>query len=382
MRGLRRGRWASWLGLAAVLAAVGCAGPTISTRVAPPHALLATAEEPQVRLRVDEAAREVVVDLGPFEVPAMESPSHGGAAPHRDGPMAHDGPSTHGESSPLMPFEWPIDGWLQGFQVRVSDDQGRELPRHILHHMIGVNFDRRQLAYASLERFFGIGAETADVELPRSLGVPMAEGQRLGLYASWHNDTGRDLDRVYVRVVMDFTARAAERAVTNVMPVYFDTDYVVGGDNMFDVPPGHSERGWEFTVPVSGGLLGVTGHLHDFGQHVRLEDAETGKVLVRLDGRRDDDGHLLTVETRYFRKWLGLRSDPLRLRAGHRYRVVGVYDSPLDHTIEDGAMAHIVGIFVPDDMAEWPTLDVESELIQLDLTKLPNRVGERHGHHR
>jgi hypothetical protein len=242
--------------------------------------------------------------------------------------------------------------------------------------LIGVNFERRQLAYPALERFFGIGTETGDVELPPSIGVPMSAGQQLAFYASLHNDTGQDLHRVYVRVAMDYTSRSRREDVTEVLPVYFDTDNRIGESNMWDVRPGQSEKAWEFTVPVSGGLLGVTGHLHDYGRHVRLEDAEPGRVLVQLDGRRDREGRIEAVETRIFRKWLGLRSDPLRLEAGRRYRVVGVYESPLEATVVDGAMAHIVGIFAPDDMSEWPELDADNEWVRLDLSALPGPLGE------
>jgi hypothetical protein len=175
---------------------------------------------------------------------------------------------------------------------------------------------------------------------------------------------------------MDYTLRSERDDVTEVLPVYFDTDNRVGGDNMWDVPPGRSEKAWEFTLPVGGSLLGVTGHLHDYGEHVRLEDAATGEVLVRLEGLKDEDGSLLSVETRIFRKWLGLRSSPLRLEAGRRYRVVGAYESPLDETLADGAMAHIVGIFAPDDMSRWPALDAENELLLLDAAALPPAVGE------
>jgi len=346
----------------------------MSTSVAPPHAALTPAEAPELRVSVDEEAGEVVVDMGPFDAPDMGIGTHG-----QHGVEAHQTPNrvpaTHGMAGPLMRFEWPVEGWLRGFQVKVTDGEGNELPRHILHHLIGVNFDRRQLAYPALERFFGIGTETEDVELPPSIGVPMAAGQRLALYASLHNDTGRDLHRVYVRVAMDYTPRADREDVTEVLPVYFDTDNLVGQDNMWDVPPGRSEKAWEFTVPVSGGLLGVTGHLHDFGDHVRLEDVETGEVLVKLDARRDESGRLESVETKIFRRWLGLRSSPLRLEAGRRYRVVGVYESPLDETVVDGAMAHIVGVFAPDDMSRWPALDPESEWIRRDVSGLPPPLG-------
>jgi hypothetical protein len=358
-----------------VFVAAGCGGPRIDTSVAPPRPGRSAAG-PQLRLVNDERAREVVVDMGPFAVPDM-----GAADPHDAGSHGGDAttdrtPGTHGRSGPLMKFEWPVEGWLRGFQVRVTDGEGKELPRHLLHHVIGVNFDRRQLAYPALERFFGIGTETGDVELPSSIGVPMERGQQLAFYVSLHNDTGVDLPQVYVRVAMDYTPRTAGEAVTEVLPVYFDTDNRVGEDNMWDVPPGRSEKSWEFTVPVGGGLLGVTGHLHDYGDHVRLEDAETGRVLVRLDGRRDEAGRLESVETRIFRKWLGLRSSPLRLEAGRRYRVVGVYESPLEETVVDGAMAHIVGVFAPDDMALWPALDPEDEWVRLDMAALPPPLGE------
>ena len=357
-----------------VLVAGACGGPKIATSVAPPRPG-DTAEGPELRLVMDERAREVVVDMGPFDVPDMGLADPDGAGAHGGHATADGTPATHGQAGPLMRFEWPVEGWLRGFQVRVTDGEGKELPRHILHHVIGVNFDRRQLAYPALERFFGIGTETEDVELPPWIGVPMERGQQLAFYASLHNDTGVDLPQVYVRVAMDYTPRTAGEEITEVLPVYFDTDNRVGEDNMWDVPPGRSEKSWEFTVPVSGGLLGVTGHLHDYGDHVRLEDAETGQVLVRLDGHRDETGRLESVETRIFRKWLGLRSSPLRLEAGRLYRVVGVYESPLEETVVDGAMAHIVGVFAPDDMALWPALDPEDDRVRLDIAALPPPLG-------
>jgi hypothetical protein len=309
---------------------------------------------------VDEKAMEITVVMGPF-VP------HTGTGGHDD----------HGSAeglSPLMRFEWPVDGWLRGFTVRLLDMEGEELPREMLHHVIGVNFDRRQLVYPALERFVGVGAETGDIELPSELGVPIAPGQRLGLYAALQDETGH-AEPVQVVVTMSYTPRG-ERDVKEVLPIYLDTNHHVGATNAWDLPPGRSERAWEFTVPVSGDLLGVSGHLHDHGVHVRLEDAETDEVLVELEARRDREGRVQEVETHAFRKWLGLRWDPLRLQAGHLYRVVGVYDSPLEDTVPNGAMAHIVGIFAPEDMSRWPSLDPDNDSIRLDVAALPPEPGE------
>lgn len=318
--------------------------------------------QPTLALDVDEKAREISVRMGPFTASSTEHTGHTSAM---DSTL-----------SPLMRFEWPVDGWLRGFRVRLIDPQGDELPRDLLHHVIGVNFDRRQLVYPALERFVGVGSETGDVELPEELGVPMEAGQRLALYASLHDETGRGMPPVYVLVTMSYTPRSARDEVIDVLPIYLDTNNRVGSTNAWDLPPGRTERAWEFTVPVSGGLLGVSGHLHDYGQEVRLEDAESNEVLVELDARRARDGRVEKVETRAFRKWLGLRWDPLRLEPGHVYRVVGVYDSPLPDTVPSAAMAHIAGVFAPDDLSEWPVLDMDNDTLRLDAAALPASPGE------
>ena len=125
-----RGVWGArtWFALT-LLGSLACAGPRLTTSSEPPHALLARAEAPELRLTVDESAREVVVDMGPFEVRDMGAAAHDAAA----GVMPDGASATHGQSSPLMPFEWPVEGWLRGFQVRLTDAEGNELPRYFLH---------------------------------------------------------------------------------------------------------------------------------------------------------------------------------------------------------------------------------------------------------
>ena len=68
---------------------------------------------------------------------------------------------------------------------------------------------------------------------------------------------------------------------------------------------------------------------------------------------RDSAGKLLKVS----RKLFGVTGDGLKLKANHRYRVVGEYDNPTGQTEKRGAMAHMSGIFAPDDMSKWPAID-------------------------
>jgi len=317
--------------------------------------------EPTTRIWVDEAAREVVVVAGPFDVPAtmgMEGHEHGGGHEHGDQ-----------MKSPLIPLTWPVAGGLQGFRLAAYTSEGRPLPREIMHHMIAVNFERRQLVYPIPERIFGFGTETPDIRLPDFFEIPLERGDSIGMYAMWNNDTGRDLEDVYMHVVLPY-ARPDDDPEA-VMPIYVDTNNHIGGQTSFDLPPGRSIRSYEFTLPVSGGLLAAGGHLHDYGVELRLEDAWTGEVLVRLEGRRRPDGSLEEVEQKIFRSAFGLLDRRILLEAGRPYRVVGTYDNSTGEVIPDGGMAHIVGLFAPEDPTRWPAIDRTLQEYALDVEALP-----------
>ena len=226
--------------------------------------------------------------------------------------MSHD--------TPVQQFEWPIDGWFRGFRVDLVDAKGHPVPRHVMHHLIMVNFSRRQLIYSAAERLMGAGTETdGEITVPKTIGVPMSPGMKLGMYVAWHNDTGKDLDGVYLKLTMLWTPKNQNPQPVNSMPIYMDVNLTVGGSNTFDVPPGKSSKSFEFTLPVGGRLLGVGGHMHDYGVSVRLEDAETGRVVTRVVATRDAKGKVIKIS----RKLYGVSGDGLKLKAHHKYRVVG-----------------------------------------------------------
>jgi hypothetical protein len=311
-----------------------------------------------VTITVDSARKELNIVAGPYNLPNMP-PMENHAM--MDLGMSHD--------TPVQQFAWPIDGWFRGFRISLADAQGNPVPRHIIHHMIMVNFSRRQLLYPAAERLMGAGTETDDVSVPKTIGVPLKPGMKLGMYVAWHNDTGKDLEDVYLKVTMLWTPKNQNPQPVNSMPIYMDVNLTVGGSNTFDVPPGKSEKAYEFTLPVSGRLLGVGGHLHDYGVRVRLEDAESGKTIVSVAGERDSVGKV----TKIGRKLFGVTGDGLKLKANHRYRVVGEYDNPTGETLVKGAMASMVGLFTPDDLDKWPAIDPANAEYQRDLASLQVR---------
>jgi hypothetical protein len=323
--------------------------------------LVGAKADPRVTVAIDSSRHELTITNGPFALPNM-SPIED----HRmmDLGMSHD--------TPVQRFEWPVDGWLRGFRVDLVDAEGRAVPRHVLHHLIMVNFSRRQLLYSAAERLMGAGTETdTEIRVPKTIGVPMKPGMKLGMYVAWHNDTGKDLEGVFLRLRMLWTPKNQNPPPVNALPIYMDVNLTVGGSNTFDVPPGHSTKSYEFTLPVGGRLLGVGGHMHDYGSRVRLEDAETGKVLTQVVAKRSPDGKLVKMSRELF----GVSGSGLKLKAQHRYRVVGEYDNPTGELRVNGAMAHMVGLFVPDDMKKWPAVDPRDPIYRRDLASLQVRGG-------
>jgi len=321
---------------------------------------------PQMRVRIDSARHEVVVLVlaGPYRVPP--SPAE------MDHMMMMDG-SDHDMDMPLTPvqtFAWPVTGWMHGFKVELLDGDGRLLPQRLMHHLIAVNFSRRQFIYPAVERLMGVGEESDhDVSIPKSIGVPLVPGQEIGVYVMWNNQTGAELPAVYYRLTLRWLPKNLQPRPVDALPIYMDTDLRIGGSNTFAVPPGRFNKTFEFTPPVSGHLLGVSGHLHDYGLLVRLEDAETGKVLVSVPARRDSTGKVVGMP----RRLLAIRGEGIRLKAGHRYRVVGVYDNTTADTLF-GAMAHMVGLFAPDDLKRWPTINPADSSYQKDIADLRGKV--------
>lgn len=353
--------WAVLVTLTAGCTSTGFDGPL----PAPPPATLASAQ-PRVHISVREERHEIDVVAGPFHVPPT------------DGPVDHHGHEDDSMKSPMIVVPWPVDGGLAGFRMAAYRSDGTTLSRDLLHHVIGVNFARRQLVYPIPERILGIGTETPDIKLPGFLEVPLARGDSLGIYAMWNNRTGQELDDVFLQISFPYAPAGSDRQ--EAFPIYVDTNNNIGGKTSYDLPPGRSTRSYEFELPVSGGLLAASGHLHDYGVEVRLEDAETGRVITKLEAERDPAGHVEGVEQRIYRRFFKLLDARIPLKAGVRYRVVGVYDNPTGQSIPDGGMAHIVGLFVPDDPDAWPALDRSSEAYRRDVAALPLPMDKSHVH--
>jgi hypothetical protein len=114
---------------------------------------------------------------------------------------------------------------------------------------------------------------------------------------------------------------------------------------------------------VSGQVLAMGGHLHRYGESLRIEDGETGEILWEKKPVRAEDGTVLEVPDDIL-VWSGA----FDLTAGHAYRVVAVYDNPTGQVIPDGGMGTVGGVIRP--RGEWPTVDTSDAEYLWDVEKM------------
>ena len=230
------------------------------------------AAAPKLEVVYDAEAREMVLEIGPLDMPA--NASH------------HDVVQPEAQVGTL-----PVAGWIHGFRVELVDAEGREVPRPVLHHVNVISPDERELFSQIMLRIAAAGQETGAVELPRLLGYPVREGHRLLVTAMFHNPTPQAYRGVKLRVRMDFTPVGTWLRPIPVYPLYMDV-MPPAGIHAYDLPPGRSEKSWEGSPAIPGRLLGVGGHLHKYGVALRLEDVTTGELLWEATPILDEEGEV------------------------------------------------------------------------------------------
>ncbi len=289
---------------------------------------------------------ELIFLIGPLELPA-------GAGHHMIA------------QPPLVTGTVPIDAFMYGFEVQMLDGDGQPMTNDVLHHVNLIDPDHRELFSPVARRLFAAGRETQPAAMPKILGVPLEQGQRLVVSAMFHNPTETAYRDARLQVKLRYRKEGWIFPLS-VYPIYID---VMGhvGEKEFDLPPGRSERHWEGSPAVAGRLLAAGGHLHDHATSLRFEDRTDGRVLWETAPETDESGKVVAVPLGKF-WWKG----GLRLERDHTYRFTVVYDNPTGRELAGGGMGVLGGVFMPERGSEWPVLDPSNPqyLANLQETRL------------
>jgi hypothetical protein len=277
--------------------------------------------------KVDEAAHTIALRIGPMTLPANTG--------HMKMPQPPD-----------LVWDVPMDGWLLAYHPRLVDASGNALPGTPLHHTAFWNENRADfLCPNKEEHIFGAGSEMTDwAEVP-GYGYHVQKGDKIRIETMVYNPTVTSYDKVYLEVQIPFVdanGPSVGKMIRNVYPAWMDVKSC--GDSSYDLPAGKSEKSGTVTVKYDGVLLGVGGHLHDYGREVVLQDVSRKETVATLDAKVGDQGQLVSMPTKLF-----LAEGGYKFGAGDVLKISARYENPTGKLLRDGAMGIAVGYFVPVD---------------------------------
>jgi hypothetical protein len=242
-------------------------------------------------------------------------------------------------------FAMPLDGWLTAYHPRLTDDKGTTLPGVMLHHVAVYNTRRSDfLCPANEEHIFGAGGEMKDWDAVPGFGYRVHPQDRIRVSTMFHNPTPTDYPQTYLEVRIDYQP-AQKAALKSVYPAWFDVKQC--GDSDYDLSPGKNVTSGTMPVQYAGMLLGVGGHMHDYGRQLVFENATRKHEIAVLNAQVDPDGHLLSIPIALFLDHGGYHLDK-----GDIVKITATYENTSGRELPLSAMGIVVGYFVPDNDVE------------------------------
>lgn len=286
----------------------------------------ATAAGVKLEQREDAAAQTITLRLGPLNLPANSD--HSAVA-----------------QPPDQYLDLLFDGWIIAYHPRLTDAAGNTIPGRLLHHVAFWNVSRSDfLCPNKEEHIFGAGGEMNDWPALPGFGYPVAKGNRIRINTMFHNPTDTSYPEAYIEVVIEYR-RTGTAQLRSVYPTWFDV--MECGNSGYNLDPGQNFHQGSFTLKHTGTLLGVGGHMHDYGTLLELQNVTRDENIARLAPQVDTEGRIRSMPIVTF-----LEQGGYRLNRGETLRVTSAYNNRAGKPLPDGAMGIVVGYFLPDNDAE------------------------------
>ena len=286
-----------------------------------------------IEVKDDAAAHTLTVRMGPWKLPA-----------HTD----------HMRAMQLTPqmLTIPFDGWITAYHPALEDASGAKLPGRLVHHVAFWNTARSDfLCPAKEEHIFGAGGEMNEWPSLPGIGYRVYKGDRIRITTMFHNPTDTSYDAVYLKVAMEYHPVAAGKPLLSVYPAWFDVKEC--GDSDFAIPADGGTLRGQFKLDYAGRLLGVGGHLHDYGEQLVLKKDGAAEPIATLNAKLDEQGRILSMPIQPF------LPNGVLLSKGEIVDVSATYEAPKE--ADAHGMGIVVGYFLPDADQAMAALARKSE---------------------
>ncbi len=178
-------------------------------------------------------------------------------------------------------------------------------------------------------------------------GYRVHAGDRIRVDTMFHNPTDQSYPAAYLEIRIEY--RGSDAKLASVYPAWFDVQQC--GNSGYDLAAGRSVKSGEVKLAYSGRLLGLGGHLHDYGRSLKLTTSASQQPVADLPAKLDEHGRILSMPVVMFAQTGGYKA-----AQGDVFRVSATYDNPTGHMIPQGAMGIVVGYFLPESDAELAAL--------------------------
>ena len=267
----------------------------------------------------------------------------------REGPLSLPAHTDHMKMPQPPDLFWtiPVDGWLLAYHPKLVDASGKPVPGTVLHHTAFWNVDRSDfLCPNKEEHIFGAGSELTDWAQIPEYGYRVHKGDKIRIETMVHNPTDATYDAAYLEVQIPYAdaSAAGSAGIKSVYPAWMDA--MSCRDSGYDLPAGKTTKTGSVAVKYDGVLIGVGGHLHDYGRELVLEDVTKKETVATLDAKVDAEGHLESVPVVMF-----LDKGGYEFNKGDQLRIEAIYDNTTGKLRRWGAMGIVVGYFLPNDDA-------------------------------
>jgi hypothetical protein len=350
-------------------------------------------------VKTDANTHTITLRIGPMNLPANTS--------HMKMPQPAD-----------LVWSIPLTGWLLAYHPKLVDAADNSVPGTVLHHVAFWNENRSDfLCPNKEEHIFGAGGELTDWVLIPGFGYRVEKGDQIRIETMIHNPTSTAYDKAFLEVTIPYLDDASPAPIRNVYPTWIDVNTCA--NSSYDLPPGPSKKIASVPVKYSGILLGVGGHMHDYGQQLTLEvssskdfspetsnsenskpqiskvevkkaqvdkaemqttessktavanaekpNVEATRPVAVLPAKTDAQGRLLGIPVVTF-----FQTGGYPVTAGDRFTVTSAYNNPTGKLLHDGAMGIVVGYFVPQDPAALNSLRHRAKPASHNMSQMPH----------
>ena len=244
---------------------------------------------------------------------------------------------------PERMWEVPITGWFTGYAPRLVNGKGEKLPGRMLHHIALWNTNRSDfLCTNKEEHLFGAGGEMNQWPVLPGVGYWVEKGDKIRVDTMFHNPTDTNHPDVY----LEFDVRYAtpdKAKLRNVYPAWFDVQEC--GNSGYDLAAGESKTRGTVAVNHTGRLIGVGGHMHDYGTGLVLSRGE--EEIAGLPATSKPNGELESMPIVNF-----MGTGGYVINKGDKLTTAAAYNNRAGKVLPQGAMGIVVGYFLPDDSTE------------------------------